>query len=208
MHPETIRYYDANAERFISSTVTADMGPLLSVFLELVPPGGRALDWGCGSGRDALAMARAGYDVVPADPSTAMADAAEALTALAVRREAFSDLDDVGAFDGIWASASLLHATSGELPGILTKATSALKSSGVLYVSFKLGDFEGERNGRWFNDMDETALRGVVSEVDGLTVERVWTSADVRPGRSHEVWLNAILRKDEARLDSKGVTNG
>ena len=195
MHPDTIEYYNTNAERFISSTVEADMGRLLSAFLELIPSGGRILDWGCGSGRDVLAMTKAGYDVVASDLSGAMADATEALTGLTVHREAFSDLDDVDAFDGIWASASLLHAKSNELPEIFTQAARALKPGGVLYVSFKLGNFEGERNGRWFNDMDETALRGIVDGVDSLTIERAWTSSDVRPERSDEMWLNALLRK-------------
>lgn len=191
----TIEYYDSHAEDFVSSTVGADMGTLLAVFLELVPDGGRVLDWGCGSGRDSLAMMRAGYDVVAVDLSDAMADAAEALTGLAVRRETFADLDDEGTFDGIWASASLLHVPSEELPGVLTQAVRALKPDGVLYVSFKYGNFEGERNGRWFNDLDEAALRRVVVGVDGLEVERAWISADVRPGRSDEMWLNAILRR-------------
>lgn len=153
------------------------------------------LDWGCGSGRDSLAMMRAGYDVVAVDLSDAMADATEALTGLTVRRESFADLADEGVFDGIWASASLLHVPSEGLQGILARAVRALKPGGVLYVSFKYGDFEGERNGRWFTDLDEMALRGVVDGVDGLEVERVWISADVRPGRSDEMWLNAILRR-------------
>lgn len=153
------------------------------------------LDWGCGSGRDSLAMMRAGYDVVAVDLSDAMADATEALTGLTVRRESFADLADEGVFDGIWASASLLHVPSEGLQGILARAARALKPGGVLYVSFKYGDFEGERNGRWFTDLDEMALRGVVDGVDGLEVERVWISADVRPGRSDEMWLNAILRR-------------
>lgn len=195
MHADTIRYYDSNAERFISSTVDADMGPLLSEFLKLVPDGGRVIDWGCGSGRDTLAMMRAGYDVVPVDLSSAMADATEALTGLTVRQEAFTELEDADAFNGIWASASLLHAPSDELPLIFTNAARALKAGGVLYASFKLGNFEGERNGRWFNDMDEAALREVVANVAGLDIERIWVSADVRPKRCDELWLNAILRK-------------
>lgn len=117
----TIEYYDSHAESFVSSTVNADMGPLLTAFLELVPDGGRVLDWGCGSGRDSLAMIRAGYDVVAVNLSDAMADATEALTGLTVHREAFADLNDENAFDGIWASASLLHAPSEELPGILAR---------------------------------------------------------------------------------------
>lgn len=195
MDSQTIGYYDSHAEEFVSSTVSADMGPLLSSFLALIPKGGRVLDWGCGSGRDTLSMMRAGYDVVPVDLSESMADATEALTGLEVRRESFSDFDDRDAFDGIWASASLLHAGSGELPGLLARAVGALRLGGILYVSFKYGDFEGERNGRWFNDMDEAALGAVVSAVEGLEIERVWTSADVRPGRSSEMWLNAFLRK-------------
>lgn len=31
----------------------------------------------------------------------------------------------------------------------------ALKNNGIIYTSFKYGTFEGERNGRYFTDMNE-----------------------------------------------------
>lgn len=195
MHRPTIDYYNSHADSFISSTVHADMSEMLSSFLGLIPQDGTVLDWGCGSGRDSLAMLQAGINVVPADLSSAMADATERLTGLAVHREAFSDLDAEKTFDGIWASASLLHAAKSELPSLFEKASKALKMKGILYVSFKYGSFEGERNGRWFNDLDEAALSSVIAQVPELKMIRIWTSHDVRPERANEIWLNAFLQK-------------
>lgn len=40
-----------------------DMGPLYEPFLALVRSGGRVLDAGCGSGRDACAFSRRGFAV-------------------------------------------------------------------------------------------------------------------------------------------------
>lgn len=48
---------------------------------------------------------------------------------------------------------------------------------------------------RYFTDMTEARFAGFIEEIDGLQIEEQWISADVRPGRGEEQWLNIILRK-------------
>jgi hypothetical protein len=43
--------------------------------------------------------------------------------------------------------------------------------------------------------MTEARFAGFIEEFDGLQIEEQWISADVRPGRGEEQWLNIILRK-------------
>ena len=44
-------YYEHNAQSFFAATVDVDMSPLYQRFLPLLPPAGRILDAGCGSGQ-------------------------------------------------------------------------------------------------------------------------------------------------------------
>ena len=73
----------------------------------------------------------------------------------------------------------------------------ALKSAGVIYSSFKYGDFEGERNGRYFTDFTEDTFRDFIKDIPELTIEDHWITSDVRPGRGNEKWLNLIIRKSD-----------
>ena len=59
----------------------------------------------------------------------------------------------------------------------------------------KYGEFEGERNGRYFTDMTERRLEELLKSVPHLRLEEAWLTTDVRPGRDTEKWLNVILRK-------------
>ncbi len=49
----------------------------------------------------------------------------------------------------------MLHVPCEELPKIIGLMRRALKPSGVMYMSYKYGDYEGDRDGRFFNDMTE-----------------------------------------------------
>ena len=77
----------------------------------------------------------------------------------------------------------------------------ALKKDGAVYVSFKYGTFEGERNGRYFTDMTMDRLQERLAAAagkyggKGLQVASSRITGDVRPGRENEKWLNVILRK-------------
>ena len=57
----------------------------------------------------------------------------------------FQEINFKNKFDGIWASASLLHVPTDEIKDVLKSLKDALKENGILYASFKYGDFEGVR---------------------------------------------------------------
>ena len=69
---KTIDFYNQNACDFIAGTIAADMSDARNRFLSYVEENGRILDWGCGSGRDALYFQSHGYDVVATDASKAL----------------------------------------------------------------------------------------------------------------------------------------
>jgi SAM-dependent methyltransferase len=194
----TLAYYEAHAERFAADTLGADMSALYAPFLELVPPGGSILDAGCGAGRDALAFLRLGYAVTAFDASPAMAEIASRLSGLMVEALRFQEVAFGPVFDGVWACASLLHVPSSEMSDAVGRLANSLKPGGVLFASFKEGEGEVERGGRRFTNYTPTTLeRGLVGQ-PALDVVRIWTTHDVRPGRSNETWVNALARKQLA----------
>ncbi len=192
MGHDTIGFYDSDPEGYSDSTFGADTAHLRERFLSRVPKGGRILDMGCGSGRDSKAFHDAGYDVTPMDGSEGMCRTAERNTGLMVRHLLFSELDYEDEFDGIYACSSFLHVPSDGLPRVLSLVRRALRDDGVLYVSFKEGTFEGERDGRYYTDMTEGSLRDLAVSC-GFEVDEIWVS--VETGRDIR-WVNALLVPD------------
>ena len=107
----------------------------------------------------------------------------------------FQNLNEKEIYDGIWACASILHVKRDELPEIIRRMSLATKASGIIYLSFKYGAFEGERNGRFFTNMTEESMVELLVDFPELRVEKQWITGDVRAGRGDERWLNMILRK-------------
>ena len=192
---QTLAYYDENARTFSDSTVNVEFSSMHERFEALPSPGARILDFGCGSGRDAKHFADAGYQVTATDGSAKLCRLARTHTGLPVRHELFQDLADVEAYDAIWACSSILHLPKRELPDVLAKMARAVVPGGVIYTSFKHGAFEGERNGRHFTDFTEPEFRAFLQRVPQLRIKEAWTTADVRPGREDEKWLNLLLTK-------------
>ena len=81
------------------------------------------------------------------------------------------------------------------LPDILKRMKHALKIGGVVYLSFKYGDFEGYRNGRYYIDLTESKLERLLKSAGGMRKIKTWISGDVRADRGGEKWLNAVYRK-------------
>jgi len=194
---KTIDYYNHQAEAYIRNTYDADVEEIRSRFLKYQNPGNLILDFGCGSGRDSKAFLEQGYRVFACDGSEEMCRLASQHTGLQVRQMLFGDLKEERAFDGIWACASVLHLPKAELLSVFKRMQCALKDNGFAYVSFKYGEFEGERNGRYFTDLTENSFQDILQQAAGFDLTEMWISSDVRKDRSGEKWLNAVLRKKQ-----------
>ena len=147
-----------------------------------------------GSGRDTLYFKEKGFLVDAIDSSKELAKLASAYTGIEVKICDMLEMDFENCFDAIWASASILHIPKRDIDTIITKCHQALKKDGVLYSSFKYGNKEEFKDGRFFNFYDTESFRSVM-ERNNFEILELWNSSDVRPGREHEMWTNGICRR-------------
>ena len=190
----TLDYYNKNTDNFIEGTISVDLGEIYKVFLSYIPDGGKILDLGCGSGRDTKHFIEAGYDVTAIDGSRTLCDEATKYTGIEVRCMRFDELNETNVYDGVFACASLLHVPAEDLRRIICKIRDSIKPGGILYASFKYGDYEGERDGRYFHDMNEESVTELFSHIDGLDIDRMWQSHDVRRDKD-AYWINVVAFK-------------
>lgn len=191
---KTIDYYNTHASQFAESTFNVDMEILYQPFLEHLPSTARILDLGCGSGRDSLAFKKKGYEVDACDYSEELVKKAHELTGINVQHQSFYDLDEDERYDGIWACASLLHCERDRLTEVLQKMLCALKPNGVIYMSFKYGDSDREKDGREFTDLNEVQAEALLRQFNNVTSIKQWITVDQRPDRQ-EQWLNLLWKK-------------
>jgi len=156
---QTLRFYEREAATY-AGRERFPLSGRLDAFLAGLPAGARILELGCGGGQDAFYMLACGLDVTPTDGSAQMAAEAERLLQRPVRVMRFAELDDIETFDGVWASASLLHVPRDDLNGILALVHQALRPGGRFWASFKAGKEAGrDALGRFYNYLDEAGLR-------------------------------------------------
>ena len=192
---KTLKYYNENAQSFASGTVSVKFTEVQDKFLEKLNPDAAILDFGCGAGRDTKYFLSRGYQVDAIDGSEQLCRIASEYTGIKVRQMLFQELDEKEKYDGIWACASILHLPKKQLREVLENMYAALKSEGWIYTSFKYGEFEGERNGRYFTDFTTDTFKDFIHDMHGLKIEEQWITGDVRPGRGEEKWLNLLLQK-------------
>lgn len=186
-----MEYYQKNYKKYIDNTINLDMSEIYQMFEIHLKPGDKILDVGFGSGRDMLYFQKK-YETFGIDNVEEFVTNAKQ-NGLKVKTESVININYYDEFDGIWACASLLHLKRKHIKKVFKKLYNALKVQGVLYTSFKYGDFEGIRGERYFNDFNELNIQKYLKGT-GFKILDYKVTNDIRPEKE-EKWLNLILEK-------------
>lgn len=193
-HAGTAAFYDREADSYAAATEGLDMSAEYARFLSRVRPSGRILDAGSGSGRDTLAFLNRGFEVSAFDASPSMAACSSRLTDRTTLVRTFLEVDERDCYDGIWASASLVHVLEPELDDAWDRLVQALCAGGTIYASFKLGEGDAVgADGRLFHLVSKRRLFAMVMRHALINVD-VATSASIA-GRQGDTWLSVVAER-------------
>ena len=111
----------------------------------------------------------------------------------------FDQLDSADAYDAVWAQACLLHVPRAELPLILRRIATALRSGGWHYASFKLAGPENpvegrDRHGRLHNFPDASWVESICREAGFRMEEALVFRGDGADGVVRD-WIAVTVRK-------------
>jgi SAM-dependent methyltransferase len=194
----TLGHYDDNAARFWEGTRDHDVTQNYQALLGALGNGAalRLLDFGCGPGRDLVALSALGQRVTGLDGSAEFVRMARAHSGCEVLEQSFFELDlGEARFDGVFANASLFHVPRALLPRVLGDLRRSLVPGGVLFCSnprsFDVDHegFQGERYGSYLTT--ETWL-GLIADA-GFVVERHYFRPSGKPP-SEQPWLAVVAR--------------
>lgn len=179
---ETIETYNNFAEdykqRYKDDGDSNKMQPSLDKFLSLLTTGKKILDIGSGAGFDAKYFSERGYEVTSIDLADKLLEVAKQMAPkvdfkiMDMRAMTFSER----LFDGVWASASILHLPKGEALQVINDIKRILKDGGVFYLGLKQGEGEeykvnkGEGNldgaRRYFSYYSKSEVETILAELD------------------------------------------
>jgi SAM-dependent methyltransferase len=198
----TVDSYDAAASDYVADVnpMSDQVSAALDRFVAALPEGARVLEIGSGSGRHAEELERRGVSVRRTDITPGFvrllraaghdADVVDPLT------DDLADPARDAPYDGVWASASLLHVRREDLPTVLTRLAGATRTDGVLHLAVKEGDgarfsTHGSVAGpRHFTFWREQPLRQVLDDAGWVV-----TSVERSAGRRGETWLDVAARR-------------
>lgn len=203
MGHSTLDYYDQNALETAQRYESADVQQLHDFLLSGMKPGGRLLELGCGSGRDAAFMVDQGFEVLATDGSAAMVEQAERHHPELAGHLAHLTLPDglstkSGTYDGIYAVAVLMHLSVEDIENTISRIHSLLDAKGRFIFSVPV-----RRDDVTTNEFNDKGRRFTALSPDGWTdlcleytlqIIRTMTSKDGL-GRGGINWMNCLTEK-------------
>lgn len=194
---KTLAHYDRSADAFWAGTKNHDVQQNVDALLDAIDgPGPHAiLDLGCGPGRDLSTFRDRGHTPVGLDGAPAFVRMAREYSGCPVLHQNLLALDlPEGAFDGVFANASLFHVPRQELPRVLGELRNTLRPAGVLFASNPRGDDSEGWNGERFGSFHGFALwREFLTEA-GFTEIRHYYRPAGRP-REQQAWIASLWRR-------------
>ena len=191
----TIEYFNEKAEKCFQDAFTITERTNQDTFLSFLKEGDRILDFGCGSGRDTAYFREKGFLVDPTDGSSEMCRLASQYLGTPVTCMEFNGLDADAVYDGIYASASIMHLEYDRLLEVFPKMIRAMKPGAVLYANFKYGDQDGYLGKRYYTYMTEDRFAAMLERFPELETVRTGIFGNEHPGQPDFRWLYAYLRK-------------
>lgn len=188
---KTLQYYKEHALEYSKKTINTNMTKTYEMFEKYLQPHAHILDLGCGSGRDTKHFIN-NYNVTALDPVKAFLNNVPKN----VNKLNIDALDIIkheelfNSFDAIFACASLLHIHKDNLKEVFIGCYKILKDEGIMYVSFKYGDYVGMRDDRYYIDLTEESIMEYIG--DFHLVETKITGDNLQRDNR---WLNCILKK-------------
>jgi len=198
---ETIETYNKQAAAFQKTRADFLNLERITEFTGMLG-GNHILDLGCGPGRDAAEFVNRGYEVTGID----ITENFIALASEAVPEANFFVMDMLelvfqeNMFDGVWASASLLHLKREDIPQAMSEVFRVLKPGGVFRFTLKKGvaerteeDFRLDNGKRFFSFLQRDEVEHFIKET-GFEILRIYESTSYKGPKPLE-WIDAFVKK-------------
>lgn len=186
-------FYENNCEGYFDSTVDIEPSSFLYPLTDVLVPGGRVLDIGCGSGRDLRWLSERGFEPTGYERSPGLADMARRHSQCSVIEGDFSSYNFSNLqFDALVLVGALVHLSRPELPTILRSICQALVPSGCILLTLKEG--RGSKvfeDGRIFTLWSRAELESIFATNNFEVVSFTRNVSKLRPD---DVWLGYVLR--------------
>jgi SAM-dependent methyltransferase len=179
--------YDRSAEEYLRAAEDYERFPGLrddvAAFADMTRDDLPLLDLGSGGGRDSRFLAGLGRRVVAVDYSLPMLACMSAQSNHMADRITYTCCDMLalpfadGRFGGVWASGSVLHLPSPDIPAALREIFRTLAPGGIAELSMRAGETEGWRTGgslsgrRWFTLVEPGEFTSLMRQVGFRPVE-------------------------------------
>ena len=136
---QTLDLYTRQASVYAQYSRRSKRSSHLRRMIDRLPPNGRVLDFGCGTGWDSAEFKNAGFLVTAIDGSKGQVEEANRLHGIGAIMLTFDQFDMPDTFDGVWASFSLQHVPRSHLPDVINRIARSLLPNGLLHVGMHSG---------------------------------------------------------------------